>query len=386
MKANILIIDDDPNKLNLLEVILKSLDQNIIKCMSGEDGLRALLQSEVAVILLDVRMPVLDGFETAQLIRERTKTSTIPIIFITAYNLGEYNVSKGYSLGAVDYIFFPFNEEFLLAKVRVFLDLFFLRKKEQLQAEQLAKFNEELIKTNEKLERSNKDLEQFAYVASHDLQEPLRMVTMFTQLLDKKYGNKLDKDAHEYIQFAVNGAKKMQMLINDLLSYSRISSQEKNFKVSETAIILKEAIHNLQPLINENNAVITYDEQLPVIFCEETQIIRLFQNLISNAIKFRKQTEIPRVHIGCVQNDGTFMFSVKDNGIGISSEYFERIFVIFQRIEVQTKYPGTGIGLSICKKIVEWHHGKIWLESKESEGTTFYFTIHAKVPEYVLAD
>jgi signal transduction histidine kinase len=381
MKANILIIDDDPNKLSLLEVILKSLNQNIIKCMSGEDGLRALLQDEVAVILLDVRMPILDGFETAKLIRERTKTSTIPIIFITAYNLGEYNVSKGYSLGAVDYIFFPFNEEFLLAKVRVFLDLFFLRKKEQLQAEQLAQFNDELVKTNEKLERSNKDLEQFAYVASHDLQEPLRMVTMFTQLLDKKYADKLDTDAHEYIQFAVNGAKKMQMLINDLLSYSRISSQRKNFKISDTTAILKEAIHNLQPLIAENDAVITHDEQFPFIYCEETQMIRLFQNLISNAVKFRKEAETPIVHIACTQNDGTYLFSVKDNGIGISPEYFERIFVIFQRIEVHSRYVGTGIGLSICKKIVEWHHGKIWLESKENVGTTFFFTINGKDTE-----
>jgi signal transduction histidine kinase len=377
MKANILIIDDDPNKLNLLEVLLKVLNQNIIKCNSGEDGLRALLKYEVAVILLDVRMPVMDGFETAKIIRERTKTSTVPIIFITAYNVGEYNASKGYSLGAVDYIFFPFNEEFLLAKVRVFLDLYFLRKKEQKQAEQLAKINEELLHTNKRLEQSNRDLEQFAYVASHDLQEPLRMVTMFTQLLDKKYSHQLDEDAHEYIQFAVNGAKKMQMLIHDLLTYSRISTQGKNFKIKNATEILKEAINNLKPLIDENDAVITYDP-LPAIYCVETQIMRLFQNLLSNAIKFRKENESPRIHISCKQIDDINTFEVKDNGIGISSEYFERIFVIFQRIEVQTKYPGTGIGLSVCKKIVEWHDGKIWLESKENEGTTFFFTLNSK--------
>lgn len=380
MKANILIIDDDPNKLNLLEVLLKVLNQNIIKCNSGEDGLRALLKYEVAVILLDVRMPVLDGFETAKLIRERTKTSTVPIIFITAYNVGEYNASKGYSLGAVDYIFFPFNEEFLLAKVKVFLDLYFLRKKEQHQAEQLAKINEELLHANKRLEQSNRDLEQFAYVASHDLQEPLRMVTMFTQLLDKKYSQQLDEDAHEYIQFAVNGAKKMQMLIHDLLTYSRISTQAKNFKIKDTTQILKEVILNLKPLIEENEAVITHGN-LPTLYCEETQIMRLFQNLLSNAIKFRKENEPPRIHVSCKYENDLHVFEVSDNGIGISSEYFERIFVIFQRIELQTRYPGTGIGLSVCKKIVEWHDGNIWLQSKENEGTSFFFTLNSMPPE-----
>jgi signal transduction histidine kinase len=380
MKANILIIDDDKNKLELLELILKGLNQNIIKCFSGEDGLRALLNNEVAVILLDVKMPGLDGFETAKLIRERTKTSTVPIIFVTAYNSSEYNASIGYSLGAVDYIFFPFNEEFLLAKVKVFLDLYFLRRKAQLQTEQLAKMNEELLKTNNKLERSNKDLEQFAYVASHDLQEPLRMVTMFTQLLEKKYGNQLDQDARDYIQFAVNGSKKMQRLINDLLGYSRISTQGKNFKIADSASILKQSIENLQQLISENDAIITYDE-LPEIYCDESQILRLFQNLLSNAIKFRKEKETPKIHIHCQHLYNEYLFSVNDNGIGISSEFFDRIFVIFQRIEVLNKYQGTGIGLSICKRIVEWHDGKIWLESKENEGSTFFFTINNKFPE-----
>lgn len=378
MKANILIIDDDQGKLDLLEITLRILNQNIIRCNSGEDGLRALLTNEVAVILLDVKMPVLDGFETAKLIRERTKTSSVPIIFITAYNQGEYNISKGYSLGAVDYLFFPFNEEFLLAKVKVFLELYSLRRKAQIQSEQLAHINDDLVKTNEKLQQSNKDLEQFAYVASHDLQEPLRMVTMYTQFLEKAYGDKLDQDGRDYIQFAVNGAKRMQMLINDLLGYSRISSRAKKLKVVDTSTILQKSLDNLQQMIAENDAVITYDK-LPAIKCEETHILRLFQNLISNAIKFRKDTAAPKVHISCKKENGEFLFSVTDNGIGIAPEYFDRIFVIFQRIEVQTKYPGTGIGLSICKRIVEWHGGKIWLESKENDGTTFYFTLNSKV-------
>jgi two-component system, sensor histidine kinase and response regulator len=374
MKANILIIDDDPNKLNVLEIILKSLDQHIIKCQSGEEGLRALLENEIAVILLDINMPGLDGFETAKLIRERTKTSTVPIIFITAYHKGEFDVSKGYSLGAVDYIFFPFNETFLLSKLKVFLDIYFLRRKEQIQSTELVKANKDLLKSNEKLARSNKELEVFAYVASHDLQEPLRMITMFTQLLYKKYYDKLDQDANEYINYAVDGAKRMQMLINDLLQYSRISSKAKKFEMADMSKILSQSLANLETMITENSAIITHDD-LPAIPCDESQIMRLFQNLISNAIKFGKDSVAPEIHISCEQKNGTYLFSVSDNGIGIASEYFDKIFVIFQRIESQGKYPGTGIGLSICKRIVEWHEGRIWLESKENEGTTFYFTL-----------
>jgi len=301
------------------------------------------------------------------------KTSTVPIIFISAFHTGELDVSKGYSLGAVDYIFFPFNEEFLLAKLRVFLDIYFLRKKEQYQTEQLSKINNDLIKANEKLEQSNKDLEQFAYVASHDLQQPLRMVSMYTQLLEKKYSNTLDEQAHEYIRNAVNGAKKMQVLITDLLTYSKISAKVKKFELAEISSVLKQTIENLQQMVEESCAIVTNDD-LPAVKCDESQIVRLFQNLISNAIKFRKESEAPKIHIAYERKDGAHLFSVRDNGIGISPEYFEKIFVIFQRLD-NGKYPGTGIGLSICKRIVEQHQGKIWLESKENEGSTFYFTL-----------
>ena len=375
-KANILLIDDDQNKLDLLEVILKVLGQNIIKCKSGADGLRVLLENEIAVIILDVKMPVLDGFETASLIRDRTVTSAVPIIFITAYSTGEIDVSKGYSLGAVDYILFPFNETFLLAKIKVFLDLYFLRKKEIEQSKELFDKNNELKLTLENLKRSNTELEQFAYIASHDLQEPLRVVSCFTQLLEKKYQDKLDKEALEYIGYAVDGAKRMQRLVSDLLDYSKISRNTKNvFEVSDTSDILNQSIENLQKPINESNAKINFDK-LPSLWCNKSQVQRLFQNLISNSLKFRREGVPPEIHISCQKKNGSFIFSVKDNGTGIPSEYHERIFEIFQRVSSSEKVPGSGMGLSICKRIVEGHNGKLWLESQQNQGTIFYFTLN----------
>jgi PAS domain S-box-containing protein len=234
---------------------------------------------------------------------------------------------------------------------------------------------EELLKiTLENLERSNKELEQFAYVASHDLQEPLRMVSSYTQLIERRYKDKLDQDANDFIQFAVDGANRMQKLINDLLDYSRISSKGKDYTKIDISQVLGQAISNLQQLIIDNTALIT-NEDLPVLIVDESQIIRVFQNLIENAIKFKNKTELPKIHISCKKQHEFYEFAVRDNGIGIEMQYHDKVFTIFQRLHSKEEYSGTGIGLSICKRIVERHGGKIWFESKENEGTTFYFTL-----------
>lgn len=230
-----------------------------------------------------------------------------------------------------------------------------------------------LLKLNEELTSSNSELEQFAYVASHDLQEPLRMVSSFTQLLAKKYKGKLDSKADEYINFAVNGATRMQRLINDLLMYSRLSSRRKPTETINLNNTLKKVLANLKIAIDESDAKVTYDE-LPKINCDESQIIQLFQNLISNAIKFQGD-EIPKIHITSVKKDDVWCFSVKDNGIGIDHKYFDRIFLIFQRLHNQEDYAGTGLGLALCKKIVEYHKGKIWIESTPGKGTEIHFSI-----------
>jgi len=226
------------------------------------------------------------------------------------------------------------------------------------------------------LEQSNKELEQFAYVASHDLQEPLRMVSSFTQLLAKKYKGLLSEEADSYINYAVDGASRMQVLINDLLDYSRVTRKGQPFSMIDSSSVLGHAVANLRKKIQENHAMITNGE-LPVVKADEGQLIRLFQNLIDNAIKYRS-ADVPIIHITAYDNSGEWVFSVKDNGIGIEPEYYERIFEIFERLHSASKYPGTGIGLAICKKIVERHGGRMWVEANDDQGVTFNFTINKR--------
>lgn len=226
------------------------------------------------------------------------------------------------------------------------------------------------------LERSNKELERFAYIASHDLQEPLRMIASFTQLLSKKYKDKLDQEANEYIEFAVDGALRMQQLITDLLAYSRVATKGKPFAPTDCKKIVEQAIRNLSVAIEESHAKITYDA-LPVIPADDVQLLQLFQNLLSNAIKFHDHHKPPEIHVSAHQIKNVWNFYVKDNGIGINPEFHEKIFLIFQRLHGKKEYPGTGVGLAICKKIIERHGGKIWVESMFGKGANFCFTIPA---------
>jgi len=240
-------------------------------------------------------------------------------------------------------------------------------------AKNLKTLNEYLKRRTLELERSNKELEQFAYVASHDLQEPLRMVASYTQLLAKRYKDKLDNDAKDFINFAVDGANRMQGLINALLSYSRVGTSGKAFESTDSHSALGQALANLSTMIEENHAIVANDD-LPTIMADKTQLVQLFQNLTSNAIKFHGK-EQPSVHISAEDKDDRWLFSVRDNGIGFDPEYKDHIFTFFQRLNPRDKYPGTGIGLAICKKIVERHNGRIWADSEAGKGSTFYFTI-----------
>jgi len=234
---------------------------------------------------------------------------------------------------------------------------------------------EELARRAEDLARSNAELEQFAYVASHDLQEPLRMVASYTQLLARRYNGQLDSEAHEFIEYAVDGASRMQELINDLLTLSRVGTRGAEPEPTEAEEALAAALRNLELASEESGAEVTHDP-LPPVLADQTQLTQLFQNLIGNAIKFRG-ADLPRIHVSARRDGGDVRFSVKDNGIGIEPQYADRVFVLFQRLHGRGEYPGTGIGLAICKKIVERHGGRIWVEPEPGEGATFSFTLHA---------
>jgi signal transduction histidine kinase len=248
-----------------------------------------------------------------------------------------------------------------------------MRASLQAGADAVLTHDRELEQRNEELARSNDELQQFAYVASHDLQEPLRMVASYLQLLDRRYAAKLDGDAREFMDFAVDGAKRMQVLINDLLAYSRVGSHGEPFASVDVNLAIGEVRRNLKALIDTRGAQVACDP-LPTVRGDRGQFVQLLQNLMANALKFCKD-QPPRVHVGARRGEGEWVFFVEDNGIGIDDRYADRIFVIFQRLHSRQDYAGTGIGLAICKRIVERHHGRIWFEPTPGEGTTFHFTI-----------
>lgn len=238
----------------------------------------------------------------------------------------------------------------------------------------LLEANRNLEERQEELQRSNRELEQFAYVASHDLQEPLRMVSSYTQLLERRYKGKLDEKADMYIQFAVDGANRMQQLIQDLLVYSRVGTKGLPFQAVDTAQIVAEALQDLEVAMAESGAEVQLGA-LPTVWGDPSQIRQVFQNLLGNALKFRREGVRLRLEVEAQREDGVWQFRVSDNGIGIEAPYFDRIFLIFQRLHTKEAYPGNGIGLAVVKKIIERHGGKLWLESTPGEGSTFFFTL-----------
>jgi PAS domain S-box-containing protein len=500
-RVRILLVDDSPENLVSLEATLDGLGQELVSARSGMEALRHLLDHDFAVILLDVKMPEMDGFQTAELIRARKRSRHTPILFLTAYKSDEH-LFRGYDLGAVDFLFKPIVPEILRSKVGVFVELSrntallerqteILSKAEQkfrslleaapdamiisaedgrislvnsqvevmfgvqraqligenirmlvpawnghtlaspaspkelkairnnslefpveislspLQTEEgllltsairditerkqadeairelntglerrVTERTEELLKSNEALRQSNDDLKQFAYAASHDLQEPLRMIALFSQMLHSTYAGRLDKDADEYINYVVNGAQRMEQLLKALLAYSQAGSIEEGpTSPVDCEKIIETVLMNLAASIEQSGAAITW-EDLPTVPAHEVRLVQLLQNLIGNAIKYRG-ADAPKIHVSASRKDSEWLFSVRDNGIGIRPEYAHQIFGVFKRLHNQT-YPGTGIGLAICQRIVERYGGRIWLEPAPPPGSLFCFTLPAQ--------
>jgi len=398
----ILVVDDREDNLFSIETILEKDNYTIVKANSGRSALKTLLkEDDFSLILMDVQMPDINGFETATIIYERDKLKNIPIIFITAHNYGEEYVFKGYKTGGVDYIYKPFNPELLRAKVSVFAELY--RKNKELVAnekklrtanialqkeieerkiseQKITMLNKQLVNNNNELKAINEELDRFAFVASHDLQEPLRKIMLFS---DKILMKNTDEEISGYLQKIVNSSQRMQTLIDDILRFSRHNVYSADFIESELDILVGEAISEMEIEIEKNQAQINV-HSLPKVPVIPVLIHQLFYNLISNAIKFRKQDSTPVINIysekiNCseiifpvlVNKVDYYKISIEDNGIGFDSNYAEDIFVVFKRLHSYHEYEGTGVGLSICKKIIEKHNGIITAASKKNKGSTF---------------
>ena len=393
-RMKILLVDDTPENLVSLDAALSGLGEELVMAQSGKEALRHLLNDDFAAILLDVRMPEMDGFETAEMIRSRPRSRQIPILFLTGYR-NEEHLFRGYDLGAVDFLFKPIVPEVLRSKVAVFVELSRTNAKLRQQTDALRKQAEELrraelevrrlntslearvLERTEELMRSNEELQQFAYVASHDLREPLRTVSIYAQLLAKRYRGRLDDDADQFIKFIVHNAERMETLVHDLLDFSRIDVRGMDFFAPASCdAALDDAIGNIRPLVAESGAVITRDP-LPNVMGDAVQLTRLFQNLLVNSIKYRNH-DVPRIHIASKESGGDYLVSVKDNGIGIDPQYAEKIFGIFRVLQPRDRSSGSGMGLAICRKIVTRHSGRIWVESALGHGATFYWTMPKK--------
>lgn len=488
-KAKILLVDDSAENLLALEAVLESPDHDLVKANSGIEALRYLLEDDFAAILLDVKMPEMDGFETANLIRARKRSQHTPILFLTAYK-GDEQLYRGYNLGAVDFLFKPIVPEILQSKVAAFVQLsrnaeqlkrqaealqrtehkfrtfleaapdakvitgpdgridlvnsrtesLFQWKREQLIGQPVSclvpgwtsdstaplrgqlsavradgssfpveisrsslqtpegtitihvirdvtrqkKAEKEIRQLNSRLEqkvaertaaltRSNEELRQFAYVVSHDLKEPLRTVATFSQLLEERLGENLDPESKEFLAYILGGVKRMSDLIDDLLAYTSLDAGEAQFKPVDLNVVLREASFNLLATIQETGAVIESDP-LPEVLGDHVQLVQVLQNLIGNSIKYRS-ADPPRIHVSAGYRDGELVIAVRDNGIGIDPAYSDGVFKLFKRLHARQDYPGNGVGLAICRKIVQRHGGRIWVESKLEQGATFYFTI-----------
>jgi PAS domain S-box-containing protein len=504
-RVKILLVDDTPDNLVSLEAALDGLGQELVMAGSGMEALRHLLDDDFAAILLDVKMPEMDGFQTAEMIRSRKRSRHTPILFLTGYKSDEH-LFRGYDLGAVDFLFKPIVAEVLRSKVGVFVELSrntaLLRRQAEVlgkaeqkfrslleaapdamiisdedgcislmnsQAESLfavpreeligkdirmlvpdwscpskpgkadglawlaapielwarrknghqfpveislsplqtqegllltsairdvtdrrradeairelnstleqrvAERTQELLRSNKALRQSNDDLNQFAYAASHDLQEPLRMVALYSQMLQRKYLGNLDANADQYISYIVGGAQRMEMLLKDLLTYSQTGpAAEGPAETVDFIAVIGKVLLNLQASMEQSGAAITWDE-LPSVHAHEIRLVQLLQNLVSNAIKYRSE-DPPRIHISAEWREREWALSVRDNGVGIPPEYTQQIFKIFKRLHGQD-YPGTGIGLAICQRIVETYGGRIWVEPGDGKGSCFYFTL-----------
>ncbi|AFY83053.1 response regulator [Oscillatoria acuminata] len=366
-KPVILIVDDQPDNLRVLSSMLMVKGYNVRKAITGKMALATCQKVVPDLILLDIMMPDLSGYEVCESLQSNPLTCQVPVIFLSALDDSTAKV-KAFSSGGADYITKPFQTEEVLARIHKQLTI------ERLQR-QLVQKNQELQTLNKELRRSNTELEQFAGVASHDLQSPLQLIMGYADMLRWQYDTLLDEKGEHYLSEISKASQRMNQLIQDLLSYSRVRAGNVELEPIDCEVVLTEALANLQDDINGSGACITHDP-LPIVIGDRTQLIQLFQNILSNAIKFRRPQVTPKINISLTFTEQKFAeFRIQDNGIGIAEENYPLVFEIFKRIHPYNQYPGTGIGMSLCKKIIERHGGCIGVDSQLNTGTTFFFTL-----------
>lgn len=401
-KTMILIVDDIRANIVALKKILELHNLDVDTASSGEEALKKILKKEYGLIIMDVQMPGMDGFEVAEILAGSKRTKDIPVIFLSAVNKQKKFIFKGYETGGVDYITKPVDSDLLILKVKLFLKIYHqqnelktvrdllskeieIRKQAQDNLEEkVAERTVQLVSKNEELELRNHELQQFSWVVSHDLKEPARKVQMFINIIAERYLVKNDA-ANDYIARTIRSVERMQDLITDLLEYSRLSSKVIP-EQTDLNNVLEEVIADFDYLIEQNKAVITVGP-LPTIVAIPSQLRQVFQNLIGNSLKFLRKEVTPVIEISSeiiqdkefdspISQSGNFVrIVVKDNGIGFDEIHLERIFMIFQSLHDRQTYQGTGIGLAITKKIIEKHNGLITAKSSEGEGASFIIVL-----------
>ena len=363
--VNILLVDNEPGGLLALEAILEPLGQKLITARSGHEALRHLLAHDFALILLDIRMPDLDGFQTAALIRERGRNRVTPIIFLTASDESEAQKFRGYAVGAVDYVFKPLQPEILRSKVSVFVEL--------------ARTTEVMRKQAAELEAANRDLESFSYSVSHDLRAPLRAIDGYSNILRESCGDRLGDEDKRLLGKILENTQRMGTLIEDLLAFSQLGRRPIFAAEIDMEALAREVVDELRSAPGQQvpNCVL---KPLPAGWGDRSLVRQVWLNLLSNAIKFTGASEVPSIELGGSSEDARNVYYVKDNGAGFDMRYYGKLFGVFQRLHSSREFPGTGVGLAIVQRVVVRHGGRVWAEGQPGKGATFYFALPKKGP------
>lgn len=378
---DILLVDDQPENLLALEAILENSGHNLIRATSGREALRHILKRDVALVLLDVRMPRMNGFETARLIRERERSKAVPIIFLTAANNSEEMVFEGYSAGGVDYIVKPFVPEILRAKVDVFLNLAAARKKLEQEVvlrraaeKELARSAARLRARAAELEAANQELEAFAYSASHDLRGPLRHINGFARILSEMAAPQMDDISQSFLGRIARSAQKMGQLLDDLLAFSKMGREEMSNATIDLNHVLDEVLRTIEPETSGRN-IIWRRAELPPVVGDRAMLRQVLWNLLGNAVKYTLYRDPAEIEIGHQAAEHEVVIFVRDNGAGFDMAHADKLFKVFQRLHKESDFEGTGIGLANVQRIVHRHGGRIWAQAKPDQGATFFVAL-----------